>query len=322
MDNLKLLLLIPIILFISSCSDRELPTDSTEPGIQGLFKEISGNISGILQASNSPYKITGDLVVDRHSILQIEPGVELYFVSNTRLIVEGKLIVRGSYYYPVLFAAYDKDKPWRGIKFYNSANLSTIDFADIREINEPGDSIYQTSSIALINSSLEITHSWMFDNSAVHGGAIGLFNSSSAIVKNNIFDNNKATQFGGAIVAYKSNLILINNTLYQNISSNFGGGVVVEEPIRAELQNNIFYKNKASSGNPNFAYTLKDSTVIIEQYNYFATGNMDPLFYSTNDFRLSYYSPCKDAGNPEPIFNDVNGTRNDQGAYGGPLGNW
>lgn len=321
MQQIRLLILIPLIIIISSCADRELPTDITGPSIEGLFKEISGDISGILQASNSPYKITGDIVVRRNSILQIEPGVELYFVQGTRLIVNGKLIVRGSYYYPVLFAAYDKEKPWRGIKIYNSTELNTIDFADIREINEPGDSIYQTSSVAVINSSLDITHSWLYNNSAVHGGAIGLF-GSTGVIKNNIMENNRASQYGGAITSYQSNLTLINNTFYQNISQNFGGGVVVEEPIEANIQNNIFYKNKSSSGNPNYAFTSKDSSLIVEQYNYFAVGSMDPLFYSTNDFRLSYYSPCKDAGNPDPAFNDVNGTRNDQGAYGGPLGNW
>ncbi len=321
MNNIKLIIVIPLILLITSCADRELPTDLIEPGIEGLFKEISGNVSGILLVSNSPYKIIADIVVDRNSILQIEPGVELYFAPNTRLIVKGKLIVRGNYYYPVLFAAYDKDKKWRGIKFYDSDSQNSIDFADIREINEPGDSIYQTASISIINSSLEITHCWLYDNSAVHGGAVGLFNAS-ATIKNNIFENNNAIQYGGAIISYRSDLTLINNTLYQNTSVNSGGGVVLLEPVSAELQNNIFYKNKSASGNPNFAYSLKDSSLIIEKYNYFAVGSMDPLFYSTNDFRLTYYSPCKDAGNPDPIFNDVDGSRNDQGAYGGPLGNW
>jgi len=49
---------------------------------------------------------------------------------------------------------------------------------------------------------------------------------------------------------------------------------------------------------------------------------MDPLFYTDFDLRLYYLSPCKDAGNPDTVYNDYNGTRNDQGAYGGPLGNW
>lgn len=321
MKIITLLILIVFLFIITSCAERELPTGTTEPGIEGLFKEIRGNVSGILSISGSPYKIMGDIVVGTDSTLQIEPGVKLYFTSNTRLIVNGKLIVKGNYYYPVLFAAYDINKPWRGIKFYNSKSANIIDFADIREIDEPGDSLYQTASIALISSSVEINHSWIYNNSAVHGGAIGLFNSN-ADIRNNIFENNKASQFGGAIMAYQSDLTLINNTLYQNTSVNSGGGVVILEPVSAELQNNIFYKNKSGSGNPNFAYALKDSSLIIEKYNYFAVGSMDPLFYSTDDFRLTYYSPCKDAGNPDPIFNDVNGTRNDQGAYGGPLGNW
>ena len=49
---------------------------------------------------------------------------------------------------------------------------------------------------------------------------------------------------------------------------------------------------------------------------------MDPLFVSNRDFHLSENSPCKNAGNPEPEYNDFDGTRNDQGAYGGPGGDW
>lgn len=49
---------------------------------------------------------------------------------------------------------------------------------------------------------------------------------------------------------------------------------------------------------------------------------MDPLFFDTDYLTLYYLSPCKDAGNPDSLFNDYNGSRNDQGAYGGPKGNW
>ncbi len=47
---------------------------------------------------------------------------------------------------------------------------------------------------------------------------------------------------------------------------------------------------------------------------------VDPGFVneSLQDYHLSLSSPCIDAGNPDPVYNDVDGTRNDMGAYGGP----
>ncbi len=46
----------------------------------------------------------------------------------------------------------------------------------------------------------------------------------------------------------------------------------------------------------------------------------DPLFtdYAGGDYTLAAGSPARDAGNPEPTYNDDDGTVNDMGAYGGP----
>jgi len=53
-------------------------------------------------------------------------------------------------------------------------------------------------------------------------------------------------------------------------------------------------------------------------------GNItaDPRFKdpSDNNFGLAPVSPCRDAGSPEKRYNDADGTRNDMGYYGGPVG--
>ena len=55
-----------------------------------------------------------------------------------------------------------------------------------------------------------------------------------------------------------------------------------------------------------------------------SSGNIteqDPLFYDLNEF--NYYlqsgSPCIDTGNPGVVYEDLDGTRNDMGIFGGPL---
>ena len=45
----------------------------------------------------------------------------------------------------------------------------------------------------------------------------------------------------------------------------------------------------------------------------------DPVFVDTNNFVLGPTSPARNAGDPDPRFNDIDGTRNDMGIYGGPF---
>jgi len=47
-------------------------------------------------------------------------------------------------------------------------------------------------------------------------------------------------------------------------------------------------------------------------------GPDDILGNEDDDYHLQSWSPCIDAGDPDPQYNDPDGTRNDMGAYGGP----
>ena len=46
----------------------------------------------------------------------------------------------------------------------------------------------------------------------------------------------------------------------------------------------------------------------------------DPMFYNppAGNLHLQPASPCINAGDPNPIYDDPDGSRNDMGAYGGP----
>lgn len=146
--------------------------------------------------------------------------------------------------------------------------------------------------------------------------------SSSAVLINNIFRDNTSIVAGGAIYSEYSSLDFINNTLYKNSSINFTGGIVLIYNSRNFIQNNIFYKNTSRSNDPRIYIASADSSVTDTSYNYLAFGSMDPNFISETDLHLEEISPCINAGNPDPIYNDTNGSRNDQGACGGPGGDW
>lgn len=311
-----------IILIFSACSERENFTENNGHGISGIFKEIGGNISGVLTLDDSPYKVTQDIIVDSGKALTINGGVEIYFTENTGIIVHGELLIAGDYNnYQIKLEAYDTTKSWKGIQIINADKPALIDYANIKGIRKDYDSILVPSSISVNNSQLTIKHSIIYKNSAVDGGGVGVYNGKLYLI-NNIFRENIADYFGGAIFSETSEIKIINNTFFNNYAYNGVGGVLIYDPLNTEVQNNIFYKNSSRSGQPHFYYQSTDSTNYTEQYNYFATGSMDPIFLDDFYLDLFYTSPCKDAGNPDPIFNDFNGTRNDQGAYGGPDGKW
>ena len=114
----------------------------------------------------------------------------------------------------------------------------------------------------------------------------------------------------------------VNNTFFNNETANYGGGLVIITPVSAIVENNIFFMNAGQSGDSRIALLQADSSRVFVQYNFLQVGMLDPLFTSQTDLHLTPLSPCINAGNPASQYNDPNGTRNDQGAYGGPLGEW
>ena len=314
---MRLTISLLVLLLLSSCTEDNNPVPTPEVA----YTQISGKVFGEFTVSQSPYRVIQDIIIDSNSTLKINSGVEIHFDENTKLIVKGELLVEGSNTQYVVFKSYDASKTWNGIKIIDADKPADINFAKIQSINQAVDTSIVSASISIMNSKAEFNHSFIENNFAIHGGAIGTYNST-LIFKNNIVSDNIAEVWGGAIMSELSDITVINNTFYQNSSANSGGGIFVYDPVKTEIQNNIFYKNTSRIGNLNFEYASDDSTNLIEQFNYSAFGTMDPKFISATDFKLSQSSPCINSGNPDASYNDSDGSRNDQGAYGGPFGNW
>lgn len=319
--NLNILNITSILFFtiaLTGCVEREYFDDTgAGPPISGLFKEIQGQISGTLTFKDSPYYVKDNIIVDSSSSLIIEPGVELYFGEGKSLIIKGELKAIGERFARIYFLPYKNS--WEGIKILNADSETFFRFSSFRGIVSNDPNYY--GSVSIYSSEAVLRNCYFEKNFAHSGGAIGsLF--SKIEVKNVIFNSNQSQNVGGALASQFSDITLINNVFNENMSTSLGAGVNVRNSFRTEIQNNIFYRNYYGDSLSHLVYLSADSTNYIEQYNYIATGNMNPFFITENNFRLIFASPCKNAGNPAPEFNNVDGSRNDQGAYGGPLGNW
>ena len=314
----EIILIILILLSFTGCVEREYFDDTgAGPPISGLFKEIQGSISGTLTSEDSPYYVKDHIIVDSSSALFIEPGVELYFETGKTLIVKGELKAIGERFARIYFLPYRST--WEGIKILSADSETLFRFCFFKGIASTDPHYY--GSILIYGSDVTLKNCYFEKNAAHSGGAIGSLFSTVEIM-NVIFNANESQNVGGALSAQHSDIKLVNNVFNQNKSSSLGAGVIIRNPFRTEIQNNIFFKNFYGNELSHLVYLSPDTTNYIEQYNYIATDNMNPFFISDNNFRLIFASPCRNAGNPAPGFNNADGSRNDQGAYGGPFGNW
>ena len=320
MKNLVLTFIFFSALIVSSCrEDADLNGNVINPSLGGIYTEIEGNLSGTLNRADSPYLVKHDITVPAGDTLFIERGIFIYFDDNTKMTANGLVIAEGTKQEPIVLDAFMNS--WFGVSVSNSSDTTEFKFCVFRNVYQKSDDPVQNGAVFINNTNAIVENCIFISNTARYGGGISI-NNSSVIIKNNIFQDNDAEIFGGALYALNSTTTIINNTIFRNSCFNFGGGIVFSEPVSADVQNNIFFKNFSFAGDTRIALKSGDSTLINQQYNYLAFGSMDPLFFSTKNLHLTSGSPCIDAGNPDPKFNDVNGTRNDQGAYGGPLGDW
>ena len=320
MKNYIINIIILSIIILEGCADRSLFTEPViDPGVGGVYTEISGALSGTLSKSNSPYVVTSNISVNADTTLTIEPGVLIFFKDQTGLYITGGINASGTKENQIQFQAFNEG--WDGIHATNPTDSLIFNFCRVIDVYLPIASSLKFGAIDCENAKLIVKNCYFNYNYSNAGGGLALSNCNSEIF-NNIFDTNDVLYYGGAILSQNSSNKIINNTFYNNYSSTYGGAIVLVDPVYEEIQNNIFFDNFSYLGDRRIFLFSGDSANVYEQYNYLDPDSLNPLFISSTDFHLQQDSPCKDAGNPSPEFNDTNGSRNDQGAYGGPGGDW
>jgi len=173
------------------------------------------------------------------------------------------------------------------------------------------------------------------------GGAAYLgATSGTTLFYNNITNDSQAFQ-GAALFTTNGATQVVNNTFFDSEATDGPDGAAVRAGGSTAYQNNLISAGtgfgffRISSCCPTLAYNNVDgmsggfshSSGLAGQ-----SGNteLDPLFAlgladgnpDNDDLSLGAGSPCIDSGNPNPAFNDPDGTISDLGAYGGPAGNW
>ena len=167
-----------------------------------------------------------------------------------------------------------------------------------------------------------INRNRLVENEAAKSGG-GIFCKwDSSRITNNIIWKNMA-KIGGGISCDRSAAIVINNTITANKAVHGGGiffdsgSVRIINLILWQNEDDLYFKQLSPASRPAYS-NIGDGDLRGINGNIAA----DPLFADPDngDFRLQPGSPSINRGNPEPIYNDHDGSRNDMGAYGGPEG--
>ncbi|MFH1468515.1 MAG: MopE-related protein [Pseudomonadota bacterium] len=189
---------------------------------------------------------------------------------------------------------------------------------------------------------LIVHHSLFIDNGYPSGGTVGLVFSLSKVsteIYNNLFVNNDlsgSSSYAAALYGSTSaSHWVYNNTTYGNTANTSGMVVWYLSGSNITFENNIVASNtsfgtgvgKSGTGTMEYNDSYGHSNNFVCSGCTTSSSNLqqDPRLNDPTslDFTLNTgFSPCINAGNPLAGYNDLDGTRNDMGAFGGPEGTW
>lgn len=202
----------------------------------------SGSVGGIWDDQMKPYLVSGEIIIDGGSKLEIAEGVKVYFLQGSGLIINknGSLSVNGSAAKPVIFTSLTEENSWNGIDFVNSINDNNIRHAII--INS------STSGIHALNSDISLVNCLLANNSSDLGGGLSLVNSLASIkgciIVNN-YNNSWEESYGGGIYSENAEAEIINSTISYN--RNLVGGGIYGRDSRLSIVNTILWENLSYS---------------------------------------------------------------------------
>ena len=104
-----------------------------------LNSDPSGGISGTLTENTrwtpeeSPYTLTGDLIVPSGITLTVEAGTEITLAAGVGIQVYGQFLVEGTFAAPVTMHALVQGTSWNGILFENATDESVLRYCLFRD---------------------------------------------------------------------------------------------------------------------------------------------------------------------------------------------
>lgn len=135
----------------------------------------------------------------------------------------------------------------------------------------------------------------------------------------NYIDNHAFLVAPGATLAAHNNVIFN----YSGRAGDRGFYFEANRSTVSQISSNIGYliQDEFLYGSFNYINAFNNLSATGSGGGVYLTSHIssDPVFVDTNNFVLGPTSPARNSGDPDPRYNDIDGTRNDMGIYGGPF---
>ena len=210
-------------------AQTEAPIDSTaiadtaSTSAPSISTEIKGEVHGFLKQDDSPYLVTGDLVVAPNTSLLIEPGVDLYFKPGTGLQVDnGQLVIAGSRMSPVRFLPASEDSKagdWKGI------SITGEERAEIRNTHISG----AAANIAVENGSADL------QKVSIENGIHGIYARNASVTANDCYFGGNQVGF---LVSNYANVKIDRNAFEKNKVAIVNSELAETKILSSRISNN------------------------------------------------------------------------------------
>ena len=182
--------------------------------------EVHGSVSGVWEASGSPYLVTGELHVPTDSSLRIMPGCSVIFQGHYKFCVDSAASFKaiGTEEDSIYFTSYYPELGHHGIRLNRSAESCSLVYCKIEYGNATDDDDSSLTlddyggGICCYRSNLDVINCRIRDNSAIFGGGIAFF-YSNVNIKNNTIEDNYADWRGGGIYCENSTPVISKNII-------------------------------------------------------------------------------------------------------------
>ncbi|MFH0774615.1 MAG: right-handed parallel beta-helix repeat-containing protein, partial [bacterium] len=270
---------------------------------------VSGAVSGNWTLAGSPYIIATDTItIATDTTLKIDPGVEVWFATNTPFSVYGTLTAIGTDSNRVIFKG-SETYFWEGIRIIGEgASQTTLSYVEVRDAR-CGVYLENTSDVV-------ITDSLIHDCQGTSAYGIWIGSSSNIFLGTNSVYNIQGTTATGIYLQNSGTNTLSTNTV-SNIQGGTATGIYLYNSASNTLISNVVEKVKSTNGGTGTGIllelsgtnTLSSGKILQNDYGLYNDGSFGTItaFYVWwGHYTGPYHSVTNPQGKGNPVSDCVN----------------